>query len=329
MITSTIRFNLLLVGQDPAENALRHQAVPEFAAAADTAGLTAISLEEHHGVTFEGETLGWCAAPMTLAAAVLARTKRVTVGLWGLALPLHDPLRMAEDVATLDLLAPGRVVLTLNAGYRALEFAAHGQDFAQRHEVFDHKLDLLRAAWRGEPIDRQGEQIVVTPRPVSKPHPFLLIGGASVDDATTAARHGLPFRPSADVAELRDAYRDACDAHGTKAMYLAPSARVSLVQVAEDPDKRWDAVGERLLLEARIYASWMRPGEFSAVHSRATTVEELRAEGVYQILTPSDAVDQAHEDSSILLHPMAGGTPLGLAEETVGLFVDKVLPELR
>ena len=329
MITSTIRFNLALPGQDPAENALRHQAVLDIAEAADAAGLSAISLEEHHGVTFEGEVLGWLASPTTMAAGILARTSSVIIGLWGIALPLHDPLRLAEDVATLDLLAPGRVVLTVNAGYRELEFVAHDEDFARRDEVFDQKLDLLRSAWSGEPFVKDGREIVVTPRPASRPYPMLLVGGATVADAVRAARHGLPFRPSADVPELRDAYHAACADHDVAPLYLAPPAQVRIVHVADDPDRWWSLVGEHLLLEARVYASWISPGEFSAVHSTATTADELRAEGKYQVLTPAEAVAQAHQDSSILLHPLCGGTPLALAEETADLFTTSVLPVLR
>ncbi len=328
MITSTIRFNLALPGQDPTENARRHQAVLEIAAAADAAGLSAISLEEHHGVTFEGDVLGWLASPTTMAAGILARTNRVTIGLWGIALPLHDPLRLAEDVATLDLLAPGRVVLTVNAGYRELEFIAHGADFSQRDEAFDQKLDLLRSAWSGAPFVLNGHEIVVTPRPISQPHPMLLVGGATVADAVRAARHGLPFRPSADVAELREAYHSACTEHDVAPLYLAPPARVRIVQVADDPDRWWNLVGEHFLLEARVYASWISPGEFSAVHSTATTTDELRAEGTYQVLTPAQAIAQAQLDNSILLHPLCGGTPLPLAEQTADLFTTSVLPAL-
>ncbi len=328
MITSTIRFNLALPGQDPQENARRHQAVLPIAEQADAAGLTTISLEEHHGVVFDGRLQGWCASPITLGAAILARTQKVMVALWGIALPLHDPLRLAEDVATLDLLAPGRVVLTVNTGYRAAEYAAHDVDFGDRTRIFEAKLALLRQAWLGEPIAKGDEQVLVTPRPASQPHPMLLAGGANVDDAALAARVGLPFRPSADAAPLREAYEAACAEAGTNPLYLAPPPRVALIQVAEDPDRWWSQVGEHFLQEARVYDSWMRPGEHSAVHSTATTVDQLRAEGVYRVLTPDAAIAAARADRAIILHPFAGATPLALAEETADLFTRAVLPAL-
>ncbi|MGI9602681.1 MAG: LLM class flavin-dependent oxidoreductase [Acidimicrobiales bacterium] len=328
MITSTIRFNFALPGQDPAENTRRHQAAVAMAEAADRAGLTSISLEEHHGVRFDDQLLGWCASPITLAAAMLARTQTVTVALWGLALPLHDPIRIAEDVATLDLLAPGRVVLIVNTGYREIEFVAHGRDFAQRAETFDTNLELLRAAWTQEHIDRSDTLVSVTPRPVTRPHPTLMVSGATVADAERAAAHGLAFRPSADEPQLRQAYEQGCEAAGHSPLYLAPPATVRIVQVADDPDEWWAAVGPNLLREAQIYASWMNPGEHSAVHSRATTVDELRAEGRYRVLTPPQCVQEARRDQSVLLHPLCGGTPLDRAERTVELFVDEVLPHL-
>jgi alkanesulfonate monooxygenase SsuD/methylene tetrahydromethanopterin reductase-like flavin-dependent oxidoreductase (luciferase family) len=214
----------------------------------------------------------------------------------------HDPLRLAEDVATLDLLAPGRVVLTVNTGYRELEFMAHDQVFADRAATFETTLELLRAAWTGGSIRKDGHDIVVTPRPASQPHPMLLVGGAHADDAVLAARCGLPFRPSADVPALRDAYETACADAGSPPMYLAPPARVSLVQVAHDPDRWWQQVGEHMLREARIYDSWIRPGEFSAAQHR--------------------------DQGSILFHPFAGGTPLDLALESAELFTGTVLPDL-
>lgn len=325
---STIRFNLALPGQDPEQNALRHQAMLDIANRADAAGLTAISLEEHHGVTHDGQSIGWCASPMTLAAAILARTSTLMVGVWGLALPLHDPLRVAEDIATIDLLAPGRVILTVTTGYRPIEFAAHDVDYERRAEIFERKVSLLKQAWLGEPITKGDDHVVVTPRPATQPHPMLLAGGASEADAVLAARTGLPFRPSAHHPDLRAAYEAACADSDATPMYLAPGKRVALVQVADDPDRWWSLVGEHLLLEARMYSSWMQPGDHSAVHSQAQTVEELRTDGVYQVLTPDQAIAAANADGSILLHPFGGGTPLELAEQTAELFIDKVLPHL-
>jgi len=320
VITSTIRFNFALPGHDPAENARRHQAAVVIAADADDAGLQNISLEEHHGVLLDGQPLGWCASPFTIGAAMLAVTRRVRVSLWGIALPLHDPVRVAEDVATLDLLGPGRVVLVVNAGYRAAEFAAHGVDIDDRDRLFDTKLAALRDAW--------DEESTTTPRPATRPHPLLLVGGAAEDDARRAARHDLPFRPSADRPELRAVYEQSCGEHGHEALYLPPPAEVSIVQLADDPDEWWHAVGPHLLLEAQVYASWMQADDHSAVHSRADTVDELRAEGQYLVLTPEQAVEHAQRTGAIVLHPFCGGTPLARAEQTAALFVERVLPHL-
>jgi len=329
LITTTLRFNFALPGQDPAENARRHRSSVVMAEEADRAGLSAISLEEHHGVMDENGPMGWCASPIAVAAALLARTERVTVALWGIALPLHDPVRIAEDVATLDLLAPGRVVLIVNVGDRAEEFAAHGQDYAAREQLFDDKLTVLRAAWTDGGIAVDGTTHAVTPRPVTRPHPMLMIGGATVEDARRAARHALPFRPSAHHTQLRDAYLHTWSTDDHEPLYLAPPARTSIVQVAEDPDEWWSTVGHHLLAEARTYAGWMTPGEHSAVHSRAATVSELRREGIYRVLTPTQCVEQARRDHGLLVHPLCGGTPLDRAETSVGLFIDQVLPALQ
>jgi alkanesulfonate monooxygenase SsuD/methylene tetrahydromethanopterin reductase-like flavin-dependent oxidoreductase (luciferase family) len=321
-----MRLNFALPGQDPEANAARHHAALLMAGVVDDAGIDAISLEEHHGVTLDAEPLGWCSSPTVMAAGIAAVTARTSIAIWGLALPLHDPIRIAEDVATLDLLAPGRVILIVNVGYRPAEFAAHHQNFEDRGALFDRKLDQLRAAWSGQVEVAGGEP--VTPRSVTRPHPMLMVGGATVDDAERAGRHGLPFRPSADHPSLRERYESACDAAGHSPVYVPPPERVAIAQVAEDPDEWWRAVGDHLLVEAQVYASWTRPGDHSAVHSQATTVAELRAEGLYQVLTPDDCAARIQDGDSIVLHPLCGGTPLPRAIATVDLYAQEVLPRI-
>jgi hypothetical protein len=85
------------------------------------------------------------------------------------------------------------------------------------------------------------------------------------------------------------------------------------------------------LHEATTYHSWQTPDIKSAVHSYASTVDELRAEGIYRILTPDECVEMARADgeaAAFNLHPMCGGIPVDKAWEHLQLFVDKVLPRV-
>jgi hypothetical protein len=102
--------------------------------------------------------------------------------------------------------------------------------------------------------------------------------------------------------------------------------------VAEDPDRVWAEIGEHLLYDAMTYTSWQPEGQSSHVSAYATTVDELRAEGVYQILTPDECVALGHElgpAGAFTHHPLCGGVPADAGWASLELFVDRVLPRLR
>ncbi|CAL9439993.1 hypothetical protein SUDANB178_02193 [Streptomyces sp. enrichment culture] len=97
-----------------------------------------------------------------------------------------------------------------------------------------------------------------------------------------------------------------------------------MLRLAEDPDRAWPEYGGHLLPEARAYASWQSAGIRSAVRSAATTVAELRAEGVYRILTPC----LAQGLGSLVPHPPAGGMPVEEGRRSLRLFAERVVPTL-
>jgi hypothetical protein len=102
--------------------------------------------------------------------------------------------------------------------------------------------------------------------------------------------------------------------------------------VSRDPDRTWSQIGVHLLHDASTYRSWQPGNQQSAVHSKATTVDELRAEGKYRILTPEQCVARAAERgpfTDFSLFPLCGGTPPDLAWESLTLYADEVLPALR
>ncbi|CAM5604892.1 hypothetical protein SHIRM173S_02760 [Streptomyces hirsutus] len=103
-----------------------------------------------------------------------------------------------------------------------------------------------------------------------------------------------------------------------------PAPRTPLLHVAEEPDRAWALHGRHFLHEARTYASWQPAGTRSAVRSAATTVEELRAEGVCRILTPEECAGLGHD--TYVLHPPAGGMPVDEGWRSLRLFAEQVLP---
>ena len=100
-----------------------------------------------------------------------------------------------------------------------------------------------------------------------------------------------------------------------------------MVFVAEDPDRAWAEIGHHLLHEATTYADWQTPDIKSSVHSHARTVEDLRAEGLYEILSTRQCRDRAKErgpDALVILHPLCGGMPVEWAWKCLQLYASAV-----
>lgn len=321
MPVTVVRFNLVEPDAARASLGERYRTALEMAAYADEHGVTTVQTEEHHGV---GNN--WLPSPFAFAGAVFGATRRIAVTVSAVIGPLHDPLRLAEDIAVLDLLSEGRLVTVAGIGYRPDEYAQFGVEWKRRGRLQDELLETLLKAWTGEEFAYRGRTVRVTPRPFTDPHPLLLVGGSSKAAARRAARLGLPFFPSAHLPELEAYYKERLVEYGTEGWTMMPTAETPLLHIAEDPDRAWAEHGEHFLHEARTYASWQSGDIRSAVRSAATTVEELRAEGVYRILTPDQCVEQGLDN--LVLHPLAGGMPVEEGWRSLRLFAERVLPRL-
>ncbi|MFD9792452.1 LLM class flavin-dependent oxidoreductase [Streptomyces sp. NPDC059070] len=319
---TVVRMNLVAPQEPPEALSARYRAAVEMAAYADAHGVDTIQTEEHHGAEN-----GWLPSPFTFAGAVFGATSRIAVTVSAVIGPLHDPLRLAEDIAVLDLVGGGRLVTVAGIGYRPAEYERAGVEWGRRGRIQDRLLETLLKAWTGEPFAYEGRTVRVTPRPFTQPHPLLLVGGSSRAAARRAARLGLPFFPSAHLPELEAYYREQLAAHGTEGWTMMPGERTPLLHLSEDPDRAWALYGEHFLHEARTYASWQSKDIRSAVRSAATTVGELRAEGVYRIVTPEECAALGAE--SLVLHPLCGGMPVEEGWRSLRLFTDDVLPRLH
>jgi alkanesulfonate monooxygenase SsuD/methylene tetrahydromethanopterin reductase-like flavin-dependent oxidoreductase (luciferase family) len=327
MVMAMMRFNQVQPGLEPKEMASRYQATLDLAEYGEKHGFSMVTLEEHHGAPD-----GWSPSPLITAAALFGRTKTITVNLSALLVPLHDPLRIAEDIAVLDLLSGGRFSFIAGVGYRPSEYAAHGKSWEDRGRLMDEAVDAMLKAWTGEPFAYRGTTVQVTPRPLTQPHPTMLIGGTAKVSARRAARFGLPFMPAANMPELEAYYYEQCKAAGVQGFCVMPPAHMAHVHLAEDPDKAWAELGHYFLHEATTYAGWQTSDIKSAVHSHATTVDELRAEAIYTVLTPEECVEKSRAAGDafggLSLHPLVGGMPVEEAWRSVTLCAEQVVPKL-
>ncbi|WP_345259705.1 LLM class flavin-dependent oxidoreductase [Streptomyces hundungensis] len=318
---TVVRMNLVDPDATAQSLSARYRAALEMAAFADDRGIDTVQTEEHHGTDNN-----WLPSPFAFAGAVFGATRRIAVTVSAIIGPLYDPLRLAEDIAVLDLVSGGRLVTVSGIGYRPAEYEQQGVEWGRRGKLQDELLETLLKAWSGEEFTFRGRQVRVTPRPFTEPHPMLLVGGSSRAAANRAARLGLPFFPSAHLPDLESYYNEKLAEYGTEGFCMMPAAASPLLHISEDPDRTWAEYGEHFLHEARMYASWQSKDIRSAVKSAATTVAELRAEGVYRVLTPEQCASLASD--SLVLHPLCGGMPIDEAWSSLHLFCDRVLPAL-
>ncbi|AOR31866.1 luciferase [Streptomyces fodineus] len=319
MPVTVVRFNLVAPGASPAALCARYRAALEMAAYADEHGINTVQTEEHHGAADN-----WLPSPFAFAGAVFGATRSIAVTVSAVIGPLHDPLRLAEEIAVLDLLSGGRLVTVAGIGYRPEEYALFDVDWKRRGRLQDELLETVLKAWSGDEFEYRGRTVRITPRPYTDPHPLLLVGGSSKAAARRAARLGLPFFPSAHLPELEAYYKEKLTEYGTEGWVMMPASETPLLHIAEDPDRAWAQYGEHFLHEARTYASWQSRDITSAVRSAATTVEELRAEGVYRVLTPEQCMGAGLD--SLVLHPLAGGMPVEEGWRSLRLFAERVVP---
>ena len=319
-----IRFDLRVPDFAPTDHRTQYAAALDMARWADALDLRYVALSEHHGTSD-----GYVSAPFTLAAAILAATERIKVNVAAALLPLHDPVRLAEQLATIDLVAPGRLSFVAGAGYRREEFAMAGVERSARGRLLEDHIGVLRAAWTGEPFEWQGRTVVVTPRPVTPGGPRLVLGGSVVASAERAARLHLPLFAGVEDPVVRAAYEAACAAEGYTTGSYSASTGPAFVMVADDVEATWDEIGRHALFDATTYDAWQDRGHESSfqVHG-ASGIDEVRASGAYRVVTPKGCIELARELGSLTLHPLMGGIPAGRGWEALRLFEREVLPAL-
>jgi alkanesulfonate monooxygenase SsuD/methylene tetrahydromethanopterin reductase-like flavin-dependent oxidoreductase (luciferase family) len=301
-----------------------YAAVPEMCVWAEEHGGIAAVFCEHHG-----SEDGYLPSPFLLASAAAARTERLALSLI-LILPFYETVRLAEDMAVLDILSSGRASYILALGYRPEEFEHFGLRLKDRGRLADEKLALIRRLLAGETVIQDGRRITVTPRPLTSGGPGLMWGGGSLAAARRAGRYGLGMLGNANVPGMREAYEAACHEHGhTPGPTMFPSRDTpSVVFVADDVDQAWKEIGEHMLHDARTYAAWNPGDETTAGFSHVNTVDELRAASAsHVIISVPEAISWVRTGQVLNLSPLCGGLPPEIAWPYLKRVGDVVVPE--
>jgi alkanesulfonate monooxygenase SsuD/methylene tetrahydromethanopterin reductase-like flavin-dependent oxidoreductase (luciferase family) len=175
---------------------------------AERAGYESFWLPESH---FGGSAA--IPEPLMLLAAVAAATRTIRLATTSYLLPLRHPLQAAEQVAVLDQLSGGRVILGVGRGYAPALFEAFNVERSEKREIFADCLETMRAAWSGAPI--AGAETRLAPEPVQRPHPPIWVAAFGPKALAQAGALGLPYlaSPMESLANLVANYRrhrEAC-----------------------------------------------------------------------------------------------------------------------
>jgi alkanesulfonate monooxygenase SsuD/methylene tetrahydromethanopterin reductase-like flavin-dependent oxidoreductase (luciferase family) len=193
----------------------------EQIAEAERWGLDAIWLAEIH----QQAVRSVLSAPLTVAAAIAARTTRLKIGTGVQVLPLCHPLRLAEETATIDQISRGRLLLGAGRSGNPRAYAAYGIPYAESRDRFYETLDILKLAWTEPSFSFQGtyhsfNEARAVPRPYQRPHPPIRIAGASEDTFPMLGTLGYPLFVAVRSGSLSGlapdlkAYREAYTAAG-------------------------------------------------------------------------------------------------------------------
>jgi probable F420-dependent oxidoreductase len=193
----------LNVGFIPIEGGHYYREALEEVIRAEDLGFDSVWMEEHHSVTNH-----YWPSPLPVLAGFATRTSRLVLGTDIIVAAFHHPVRLAEDVAMLDVISNGRLVLGIAIGYKPDEFALYGVQLEKRGARFEEQLAIMKELWTQERVQFNGTYYALEgrlePKPVQKPHPPVWIGGwgdITLRRAATLADNWIPG-PTADLTRL-------------------------------------------------------------------------------------------------------------------------------
>lgn len=301
-------------------------------------------LTEHHFVDD-----GYSPSLLPLAAAVATRTSRIRIGTFLILLPLHNPVRIAEDTATVDLLSNGRFDLGVGLGYRRKEFADQGISHTERGARLNEGIALIQRLLADEEVTFDGKfsqlkEIRIVPPALQRPHPPIWIGAIAPKAIERAAKMGFHFQVVGPPALVE--HYDACLVAAGRNPQEYSTAQLRWVHVAKSRAQAWETAAQSLHYTASCYAKWFaeandKPGDDKAIEGIPSVDEIIRKQefNVFgedaMVGTPADVRELLSEyvKRGRVTHLVAGMALSGLAphhiRSSMEMFAKDVIPAFR
>ena len=323
-------------------SAERHRSVVDYAVAAEAAGFAGFHVGEHHAMEYV------YSAPPVILAAIAARTTTLRLGTGVTLLANLDPVRVAEDYATLDVLSDGRVDIVGGRGnIFASVYELFGQPLVESQDRFEENLRLLLRIWAGSTLSWEGRfrapirERRIEPAPVQRPHPPVWVGGGlSKASAELAAILGLPLMLPVTTFQPAAVFEPAATYYRERWTHLHPTPpRVGAV-FHSCVARTTRELRERFQPRYHAYWEWSKKliggsGPLPPFFQRFDFEGLVGAEGSAVAGTPEQVVDKLGHVTEILgldtamLFCDLGGTPFGEMIDMVELAAADVLPKLR
>src|SRR5271156_2635411 len=223
-------------------------------------GFDDVWLSEHHFIED-----GYLPSILPVAAAIAARTKRIRIASGVLLMPFHNPVRLAEDIAGVDVISGGRLELGVGVGFKHEEFEGFGVPFKERGARTNQSVEITRRLLSGETVTFKSEffdfkNVKVTPEPIQKPHPPIWLGGFTPAALRRAVRFGNGFTVPRANRDVYDRYVVELKKESRPTDNLRFASGFWFLIVSDDPEKTFAEAADHVIYQVNNYSAWLSAG---------------------------------------------------------------------